>query len=154
MGKTIHGNHTRSMTTPEYRSWAHAKGRCCNPVDKSYQWYGGRGISMCSRWAESFSAFLEDMGTRPTVRHTLERKDGSLGYQPGNCVWATMSQQNNNRRSNKIITVNGQSKNVKQWAESVGISRKTLLARINRGASPEMALSVGDLRRKSCLSGL
>ena len=83
----------------EYRSWHAMRDRCDNPSRPGYSYYGGRGITYCDRWA-SFTAFLEDMGARPEGA-TLDRIDGEGNYEPGNCRWADLSTQNQNRRSPK-----------------------------------------------------
>jgi len=70
--------------TGAYRSWACAKQRCTNPNTEGFEYYGGRGITMCEEWATSFEAFYRCMGPRP-ARRSLERVDNSKGYQPGNC---------------------------------------------------------------------
>lgn len=100
-GQIRHGhNHTakyggRSLT---YVSWMGAKGRCFNLKDKDYPRYGGRGIMMCKEWADSFSKFYEDMGRRPGHEFSIERINNNKGYEPGNCKWATVKEQNNNKR--------------------------------------------------------
>lgn len=96
----VTGNYSRThgMTgTPEHRSWKHAKERCFNPDDASYENYGGRGITMCQEWAESFEAFYAHIGPKPKGL-TLDRIDNERGYEPGNVRWATYSQQSYNRR--------------------------------------------------------
>jgi hypothetical protein len=77
-------------------------GRCRNPNDKKYEDYGGRGISVCERWENSFADFLADMGERPSEKHTLDRINNDGNYEPGNCRWATSKQQNNNRRPRRM----------------------------------------------------
>lgn len=74
--------------------------RCENAGNASYSDYGGRGIKVCDRWT-SFRAFVSDMGPRPTARHSIDRVDNNGNYEPGNCRWATGSQQQNNTRRSK-----------------------------------------------------
>lgn len=89
--------HGRSHS-PEYEALANAIDRCHNPSSAAYPDYGGRGITVCARWRESFEAFLEDMGEKPSPGLSLDRIDNERGYEPGNCRWASWVQQNNNRR--------------------------------------------------------
>lgn len=84
--------------TVEYRAWLHMKDRCNNKKHNRYVDYGGRGIKVCQRWMDSFVNFIEDVGKRPNGDYSLNRIDNNLGYQPGNCEWATKSIQMHNRR--------------------------------------------------------
>jgi hypothetical protein len=83
---------------PEYGVWADMRRRCSNPRNKAWKWYGARGVHVCPRWQRSFEAFLADMGERPSPRLTLQRVDNDRGYMPGNCRWATWTEQASNRR--------------------------------------------------------
>lgn len=96
---------THGMTSSrEYKSWESMRQRCNNPKDKSYNHYGGRGISICERW-NSFEAFYEDMGDKPDGTHTIDRINVNGNYTPGNCRWATQSTQQQNRRNNVMNPV-------------------------------------------------
>jgi len=92
---------THNMThTPEYRTWWGMLQRCENPKNSRYTDYGGRGISVCERW-KTFQNFFDDMGNRPSANHSIDRwPDNDRGYEPGNCRWATRSQQQLNKRQN------------------------------------------------------
>lgn len=137
--------HGRSKTSI-YNVWASMVQRCRDHNDKRWSSYGGRGITVCERWA-NFANFLEDMGERPTGL-TLDRVDVNGNYSPDNCRWATQSQQMNNTRRNVHISYNGENFTISQWAEKIGINKGTLWNRIRKlGMSIEKALSTNDLRK-------
>lgn len=123
----------------EYRVWVGMKDRCHNPKGTAYYRYGGRGIAVCDRWLNSFENFLADMGPMPEG-HTVERVDNGKGYCPDNCVWASMKTQQNNRRNNRRITLNGETATVSQWAEKMGIKVSTVFSRLYLGWSEERAI--------------
>lgn len=102
--------------------------------------YGGRGITVCRQW-ENFSDFLADMGERPSPDHQLERIDNDKGYKPGNCKWATCSEQSNNRRSNRFITFAGKRLTLAQWSYQLGGSRHLIKDRLTRGWPLKKALT-------------
>lgn len=140
--------HGYASTSPErrqaiYRIWANMIQRCYNPKRPQFRFWGGRGVRVCDRWRISFKAFLEDMGNRPTNKHSLDRfpnKDGD--YEPGNCRWATMAEQNRNSRHNRILTFNGKSQCIADWAAELGVPRYRLTDRLNKlGWSIERTLT-------------
>jgi hypothetical protein len=95
-----HGHFIGDKPTPTYKSWQAMIARCTNPKHPAYKHYAGRGITICAAWLGSFPQFLADMGARPDGL-TLDRKDNSGNYEPGNCRWATVLEQNRNRRPPK-----------------------------------------------------
>lgn len=133
---------THGMTySPEYRTWCRIKNRCYNPRVKDYPQYGGRGISMCAAWRNSFDAFLIDMGRRPSAKYSIDRKDNSGNYEPDNCRWATPYIQANNKRSNRQLTAFGRTQNLSQWAREYGMERTALKQRLARGWAVDRAIS-------------
>lgn len=95
-------NRTHGMTrTPEYRIWRAMIDRCHYPSCKAYHRYGGRGILVCDRWRNSFENFIADMGKKPSDGHSIDRIKNDRGYEPGNCRWATATEQARNKRSEK-----------------------------------------------------
>ncbi len=102
-----HGHTSGGKISSEYNSWKNMISRCTYPRDCHFHRYGAVGIKVCERWLESFENFLEDMGSKPTQKHTIDRKDGGGNYEKSNCRWATAKEQNANRRpfvhSNQFI---------------------------------------------------
>jgi hypothetical protein len=136
-----HGMRSRiGKTDPVYKAWDSMKQRCHNPMDKAWKWYGGRGIKVCDRWFASVETFAQDMGPRPAGT-SIERKDGNLGYEPDNCVWATPTQQARNRSNNHIVTFQGQSMTLVEAAELAGLPYKTVKSRICKGWSEHESLT-------------
>lgn len=126
---------------PEYNIWWNMRRRCLDPKDPRFADYGGRGITICDRWS-TIRAFFEDMGPRPSPRHTLDRKDNDGPYSPENCRWATPQEQARNKRNNHPLTYQGRTQTMTAWAEELGMSVQTLACRLNRqGWTAEEALS-------------
>jgi hypothetical protein len=140
--KTVARNRKHGMCkSPEHAIWASMKARCNNPRSSDYKNYGARGIAVCSRWEKSFSSFLRDMGTRPSSSHSIDRIDNNCGYEPGNCRWATSKEQSRNQRSNTLITINGETKILSDWAISSGLTVSGFLRRMERGLTGESLIN-------------
>lgn len=139
--KTAAKTHGRSWTA-EWRVWVGIKTRCTNSNVKAYHRYGGRGITMCQRWQQSFQAFYADMGPKPSPSHSIERINNDGNYEKANCQWATPTKQSRNRRSNHRVTFMGKTLSLVEWAELQGITYGTLKSRLtNLGWSVEQALT-------------
>lgn len=138
---TTHGQ----KDTPEYRAWRGMFDRC-SPKCKSRKNYFDRGISVCARW-NKFEHFIHDMGKRPFPEASLDRIDNNGNYEPGNCRWASASQNNRNRRCNHLITVGTETLCVAAWAERLGVSDEVILERLKLGWAPERAAT--QAKRKS-----
>lgn len=119
--------------TPEYRIWAGICQRCNNSKRNEFNRYGGSGITLCAEWRESFSAFYQALGPRPSPRHSVDRIDNSKGYEPRNVRWATPEQQAQNSSIARPVTYRGRTMTVSEWARETGIGFTTLIARLNRG---------------------
>jgi len=133
-------NHVHGLTgTAEYHAWAAMHGRCYNRNNEAYKDYGGRGIKVAPEWS-TFTAFLKDMGKRPSPKHSLDRVDNDGDYGPRNCRWATKQKQNNNRRSNRWLELGGSVLTCAEWERSSGLKRGTLYHRLRAGWSAERAV--------------
>ena len=134
--------HGLSKTT-EYATWSKMMFRCYVTYDDHYPNYGARGIKVCDRWHE-FMNFYEDMHPRP-ANMTLDRIDVNGDYCKENCRWATAMTQANNRRSNRFITYNGETKTIAEWSRVTGINKAAILERLNKGLSPVEILTKARL---------
>jgi hypothetical protein len=143
------GRELRDAHPEEYNTWSSMLQRCHNPTHDRYEDYGGRGIIVCKRWRESFAAFVEDMGARPSGR-TLDRIDNNGIYEPVNCRWATPKQQNENARRSKQLWVEfrGEERPLREWCELLrveerGLTPACIALRLSRyGWTPEEAFTV------------
>lgn len=124
-----------------YLIWHDMKRRCYQPQNKRYSRYGGRGIRICAEWLDNFQAFFDwSMANGYSPELTIDRIEKDGNYEPSNCRWATKYEQANNRSNNHFITYNGETKTMKEWSDTVGISYYALRQRINRGWDIEKAL--------------
>ncbi len=128
--------------TPVWNVWINMIRRCTEPKNNSYADYGSRGISVCNRWSTSFKNFYDDMGQIPVAGMELDRKDNSLGYFKENCQWVTEIDQANNKRSTRIISINGGSVPLAVWCRKNGLNYKAAYHRIiTLGRDPENTIS-------------
>lgn len=129
--------------TPEYQAWSLMVRRCTDTKDRAFKNYGGRGIKVCERWLgrDGFTAFLADIGAKPTPDHSLDRRNPNGDYDPANCRWATRAEQSRNKRNNVLITHNGQTKCITDWSQETGLRVGTIRVRLQSGWSPEEALT-------------
>lgn len=135
---TADRNATHGLSNlPEYNVYCCMKARCLNPNNPAYDKYGGRGIVVCTRWLESFQHFIDDMGPRPTIKHSLDRIDNDGPYSPDNCRWATDSEQCSNRRSTVYLTYKGRKQCVKHWVKELGVPRGWIQSKIDLGIPVE-----------------
>jgi len=150
--KTKHGltkriENGRRIDSPEWRIYNAMKTRCLNPNSSRYKDYGGRGITICDRWLNGdgslsgVECFIQDLGPRPSKKHSLDREDNDGNYAPGNCKWATVKEQNRNSRNNRMVTVKGQKMILIEAVERFSSAKyQTVVMRIHRGWSDEDAI--------------
>lgn len=117
--------------------------RCNNPNNHAYHHYGGKGIKVCKKWSgkDGLRRFFEDMGVPQHEGLTIERVDGSKGYSPENCRWATKAEQTRNTSQNVFLEHGGERMCISQWAAKIGVHRTVLSSRLQRGWPVEKALT-------------
>lgn len=125
----------------EHTAWKSMKARCTNPNVERYGNYGGRGITVCERWGNSFEAFLEDMGHVPPG-HQIDRIDNDGNYEPGNCRWVTRKQNGRNKRNNRLVEYEGNTMTIPEISEKTGVKAGTIRCRIARGLSVAQAVRI------------
>lgn len=130
--------------TPLYKVWQTMKQRCCNPRCRGYKWYGAKGVKVCEEWqsVEKFYEWAIQNGYKAGL--TIDRIDPSGDYEPANCRWVTMSEQQNNRSDTHLIEYQGKKHTLTEWSKQLNIPRGTLSNRLNMlGWSVERALGGG-----------
>lgn len=143
--KEISGDKARTHGKREtrlYTIWSNMKSRCINTNNVNYKNYGGKGITICNSWMNSFENFYKwaiKNGYKDNL--TIDRIDNNDDYKPENCRWADYKSQERNRTNNHVITYNGRTLSMAEWAEITGIPYKTLWKRIKDGWSAEKALT-------------
>lgn len=133
---TKHGSSPRSGRTPTYISWNAMRARCRCKNERTRKYYGAAGITVCDRWSD-FDAFMADMGPRPTLKHSIDRIDGTKGYEPGNCRWATKGQQVQNMKSNIKTEFRGELLCLAEIARRGGMSKNGVGYRFRNGLRGE-----------------
>lgn len=139
------GHGRKGKQTPEYRSWRKMHDRCYRQSQTCYDIYGGRGIKVCERWRVSFLNFLEDMGSKPTPFHSIDRIDSDGNYScghckecvanrwPNNCRWATPQEQMDNSKRSTMLTYCGTALSIRGWAKQLGITHSAITYRRKQG---------------------
>ena len=130
-----------------YGVWCSMKERCNNPKVDGYKSYGAKGIKVCMEWEKSFKTFYEwalNAGYKEGL--SIDRIDNNEGYTPANCRWVTHAEQNRNYSRNHLITYNGETKCLSDWADELGINRATVYMRLKRGKTIEQAFNKHDGR--------
>lgn len=142
------GRMSGNRRSPEYTTWINIRERCENQQSVGYPNYGGRGIVVCEEWRASFTTFLDDMGPRPGRGYSIDRINNDGPYAPWNCRWATTVEQGRNRRTNRLLTLSGETMCLTAWAERVGLSKRCLAARLDSGMAIDEAMSRPMARRR------
>lgn len=124
-----------------YIIWKGIRCRCYTKSCNTYKNYGGRGITICEEWSD-FNVFKEwALKNGYSDNLSIDRIDFNGNYEPSNCRWITMKEQENNKRNNHFLTMNGERKTISQWAEITGLKSGTIASRVHRGWSDEDALT-------------
>ena len=151
-------NFTHKMTGSRlYKVWHGMKSRCYYEKSEMFKHYGGRGITVCDEWKNSFISFYDwsiKNGYDENAERgqcTIDRIDVNGNYEPNNCRWATIKQQANNTRRNHLIKYNGKTQTVSQWANELGVEPDSIFNRLQKGFTEEEALTLKfNERRKRC----
>lgn len=140
LNKELLGNYSRThgmSKSNEYSIWADLKGKILDPDHRDYGSYGAKGIGMDEGWANSFQLFFNHLGFRPSLLHVVTRISKENGYFPGNVRWATRKEVSRDRRSNRFLTLKGETLTLAEWAERIGMTPEAISARIKRGYSED-----------------
>ena len=146
---TTHGGHGSKL----YAIWVSMRNRCNNAGSTNYKWYGGRGVKVCSEWNwfPNFQKWALANGYAEQL--TIDRVNGDGNYGPDNCRWSTMKEQNNNRRDNLWINIDGQAKTIPQWSDLSGVSQSTIWERVRRGDAGQRIIRPVDVTRRHHRAG-
>jgi len=141
--QTVAGN--KALYPAEYRAWSGMKNRCNNPTYHLWHRYGGRGITVCESWLNSFETFLADVGCKPSATALLDRIENSKGYEPNNVKWSEPIESSRNRDVVKPFTAFGMTKILPEWEQFIGRSRKVIWRRIQDGWPIDMAVAADPM---------
>ena len=147
--KFKHGATEGNLHSPEYRSWTSMRNRCYWPKSNRYSIYGGRGITVCDRWRDSFENFFADMGPKPSSKHSIDRIDTNGHYEPTNCRWATFKEQARNKSNNRRVVYAGRDMTLRDLADDCGVSFAALKHRLDRGSTVDAAVSALIRKRRA-----
>lgn len=137
-----HGASSEGRKTVEYKAWLAMRQRCSNPKDGRFSRYGGRGISLCQAWTDSFEAFISDMGIKPDRKMSIERKDNDGNYEPSNCYWGTTKQQSRNRSITKFVVVGHERMALGDACERFGVPYRKAARLLRHGHSEQEVFSL------------
>ncbi len=130
--------------SPEHRTWKNIYRRCYNKNSQDYQYYGGKGIIVCDRWSgpDGYANFLTDMGRKPFDDASIDRINTHGNYEPSNCRWTDATTQARNKTNNHLLTVDGETKTVAEWAERYGIDEASIRLRVSIGWTHKNAVTL------------
>lgn len=152
---TVHFNTTHGKKySSEYAVWRNIKARCRNKNNPSYKDYGGRGIDICDTWFNSFEEFYKEMGDKPSVLNSIERRNNNLGYFKDNCYWGTRTEQNRNRSTTVWIECRFGRLTQHDLAVRLGVTNCSIRYRLRKGESPNEIISHFRKRKKRLHSRL
>lgn len=140
MGRALRKN---GKITVEYTAWSAMIGRCYNSKNPGYKNYGARGIKVCARWRKSVQTFVDDVGLRPSKKHTIDRYPNNEGdYKPSNVRWTMRRNNLNNRRSTIFVKYKGKCVPLSELCQRLKLRYDPILRRITRGGcTPEQAVA-------------
>jgi len=122
-----------SVNHPLYFTWRNMLDRCRNPNNQDWRIYGGKGIKVCEEWSSDFLAFVEDMGPKPSPKHSIDRKNSNGDYTKDNCRWATAKEQARNMSRNVFVDLDGRKVTLAEACETLGLSYRPANWRLNNG---------------------
>lgn len=137
-----HGHTIGKRIPSEYNTWKGMRRRCLNPSNPRYALYGGRGIRVCDRWLDSFQAFLDDVGPKPSPAHSLDRIDTNGDYEPGNVRWATQQTQCRNQRRNRVVLFAGEMRTLAEIRDIAGVEGSHLNYHLKQGRTADEAVAL------------